>query len=537
MGSRRTNSWLFHHLLEDSAEKYPDDICLISKDENLSYKEVYQKTKELAGFLLSNGLKKGDRVALYFEKSIQETITMLAISLAGGIGVNINASLKTIQVEHILSDSGAKFFVSSRFKIATVREPLQKLDDIHTIVIEKHSKHTSDIKLKNFSYFHWDDNTHGIKGDSVYPSVSEHDPATIMYTSGSTGNPKGVVFSHRNILDGARIISEYIGIDKQDRLLSILPFNFDYGLNQLTTVLLTGATLVLVNYLTPQDIINSLRKYQITGLAGIPTLWTQLAKYDWVGDDFKTLRYITNSGGKFPEILVREYRKRIPKVKIFLMYGLTEAFRSTYLDPAQIDVRPTSIGKAIPNVEILILNEENKICKPGEIGELVHRGALVSLGYWNNEEKTTERFRLNPLQNKFIKIPEIVVFSGDLVKSDEEGYIYFVGRKDNMIKTSGFRVSPTEVEEVFYTTDKVHDVVAFGIPDYEKGEAIKVILTLKNEDSIGADDLLKLVSKIMPVYMVPKAIEIRKSLPRTSNGKIDRSNLIKEELEKINRGI
>jgi acyl-CoA ligase (AMP-forming) (exosortase A-associated) len=356
------------------------------------------------------------------------------------------------------------------------------------------------------------------------------DPAAIIYTSGSTGMPKGVVVSHRNLTAGAESVAAYLHNSPQDRILSILPFSFDYGLNQLTTSLLCGATLVLQNYLGPADIIKALESEQITGLAGIPTIWSQLLLLEWSTERFPALRYITNSGGRFPEFQVREYRRRLPRVQIYLMYGLTEAFRSTYLDPRQVDIRPTSIGKAIPNAEVMILNEQGMQCAPGEIGELVHRGVHVSLGYWNDREQTGIRFRPNPLQASEIQVRELAAFSGDLAKTDDEGYLYFIGRKDHMIKTSGFRVSPTEIEEYFYSTGVVRDAVAVGVPDDALGETISVVVSLREAGSIGDCELLSLVSREMPSFMVPKAIEIRHELPKNSNGKIDRTAIYQDVL-------
>jgi acyl-CoA synthetase (AMP-forming)/AMP-acid ligase II len=334
--------------------------------------------------------------------------------------------------------------------------------------------------------------------------------------------PKGVVLSHRNLVAGAESISTYLGNTSADRILSILPFSFDYGLNQLTTTLLVGATLVLKTHLSAGDTLKTLESERITGLAGIPTLWSQLLQADWIGVTLPSLRYITNSGGRFAEQHVREYRARVPHVRIFLMYGLTEAFRSTYLDPDQVDVRPTSIGKAIPNAEILVINDQGQPCGPDEIGELVHRGAHVAQGYWNEPTLTAQRFQRNPLQSSSLPQDEWAVFSGDLVKKDEEGYLYYVGRKDHMIKTSGFRVSPTEVEEYFYNTGLVQDAVAFSVPDPMLGEKIIVTLSFRPDVTIGAEELLAMVSRQMPTFMVPKEIRVMDRLPRTSSGKLDR---------------
>jgi acyl-CoA synthetase (AMP-forming)/AMP-acid ligase II len=288
--------------------------------------------------------------------------------------------------------------------------------------------------------------------------------AAILYTSGSTGKPKGVVLSHRNLIVGAESVSQYLQNSAQDVILAVLPLSFDAGLSQLTTAFNVGAHVVLMNYLLPNDVVRLCAKHRVNGLTCVPPLWNQLADQKWPDEVRSALRYFANTGGRMPKLTLKKLRNCFPTARPYLMYGLTEAFRSTYLDPAEIDKRPDSIGKAIPNAEILVVRPDGSRCVPGEEGELVHRGGLVALGYWKDPARTAERFRPVPEQTgNAWRTKETAVFSGDTVVSDAEGFLYFIGRKDEMIKTSGYRVSPTEIEEVAYDSGLVGDAVAMGL--------------------------------------------------------------------------
>lgn len=515
---------LVHELLTSSAERFPDQTCLIYRQRSVSYSQVDAQVRRLAGVLHHAGLQAGDRVAVYLEKSIEEAVSILAISLAGGLCVNINALLKAPQVRYILQDSEARMLVTSYQRLSSIGRAVADLSGLTTIIATGQPLARPPYLPGSIRCL---DMTRGMHEVVPLPACRriDRDPAAILYTSGSTGLPKGVVLSHRNIVAGAQSVTSYLHNTATDRILSLLPFSFDYGLNQLTTALLVGATLVLHNYLLPADVLRLLERERITGLAGIPTLWSQLLQVDWTGKRFAWLRYITNTGGRLPEQQVKEYRRRLPHTKLYLMYGLTEAFRSTYLEPEQVDIRPTSIGKAIPNAEILVLDDHGQPCGPGQVGELVHRGVHVALGYWKDPERTRARFRPHPAPLAGLPTEELVVFSGDYVTMDEEGYLYFVGRRDEMIKTSGFRVSPTEVEEHFYHTGMVQDVVALGLPHTQLGMAIKVILSLRPGVSTSADALRAVACKDMPSYMIPQEIEIWPELPKTSNGKVNRALL------------
>jgi acyl-CoA ligase (AMP-forming) (exosortase A-associated) len=343
-------------------------------------------------------------------------------------------------------------------------------------------------------------NQHRISGPTCWPApraghrIIDTDLLSILYTSGSTGRPKGVVLSHRNMVAGAKSVASYLGNNPDDTLLAALPLSFDAGFSQLTTAFHSGARVVLLNYLLPQDVLKAMVKEKVTGLTAVPPLYIQLAQLKWPETVTDHLRYFANTGGRMPLETLKALRAHLPRTQPFLMYGLTEAFRATYLPPDQADIRPDSIGKAIPNAEVLVLRDDGSECAPNEPGELVQRGAHVAMGYWNDPEKTAERFKPLPAprpgrQAGFV-LPEIAVFSGDTVRRDEEGYLYFIGRRDEMMKTSGYRVSPTEVEEILYSTQLVGECVAFGVPHPSLGHSICVIATGKDGAPLDSATLL-----------------------------------------------
>jgi acyl-CoA synthetase (AMP-forming)/AMP-acid ligase II len=379
-----------------------------------------------------------------------------------------------------------------------------------------------------------------------------------------TGRPKGVVLSHRNMVVGAKSVATYLGNHADDTLLAALPLSFDAGFSQLTTAFHAGARVVLLNYLLARDVLKTLVREGVTGLTAVPPLYIQLAQLDWPREVDHTLRYFANTGGRLPRETLLSLRQRAPGARPFLMYGLTEAFRSTYLPPDEVDRRPDSIGRAIPNAEILVLREDGSPCDADEPGELVHRGALVGLGYWNDAAQTAERYKPLPVgaaqRQAGLVLPEYAVFSGDTVRRDAEGFLYFVGRRDEMIKTSGYRVSPTEIEELVYATRLVGECVAFGVAHPVLGQAIQLIATPANipppppmqppqpppapaqpppmtpdgstqlaEAGLWSERLLQACRQHMPGYMVPAAVQwVQGPMPRNPNGKLDRALLISQ---------
>ncbi len=519
--------FLIWHLLRESARRLPDKEALVHNDEWLTYGLLERLTAALASALRRAGIKRGDRVGIYLEPSVAQVISIFGISRGEGVYVPINALLHAEQVKHIASDCGMKALITTPAKLAELAEILPRVPSLEFVIVSDQET-LAEIHIPIYRF------------DSLCttdPSVAweetstEKDLAAILYTSGSTGKPKGVMLSHANVMAGSRIVSTYLEITEAERILAVLPFSFDAGMNQLMTAFEKGGTLVLINFTFAREIVHVLLKERITGLAGVPTLWSLLAQPNSTLSkrSLPHLRYITNTGGTMPQAVLKVLRAALPNTEIFLMYGLTEAFRSTYLPPEELDRRPTSMGKAIPDTEILVLNEKGQLCAPGEIGELVHRGPTVSLGYWNRPEDTARALRPNPLLPAEMGDCERVCYSGDLVKMDEDGFLYFVGRRDTMIKSSGFRISPTEVEEVLFQTGKVRGAAVIGIPDDVLGQSIKAFVVPRDGESLDTEALLGHCAEKMPRYMVPKLIEVLSELPKTSSGKVDYPALRRRE--------
>ncbi len=511
-----------HHPLAEQAAGRGDRPALTFDDVTLTYAELWQLVLAFAAGMRGLGLVRGERVAVYLEKRIEAVVAPFGSSAAGAVFLPINPLLRPRQVRHILDDSGARVLVTSAERLELLDEELRANETIEHVVVtgEPASAHDS-----RWAVHGWEELCAG----TTEPSAGiDLDLAAILYTSGSTGQPKGVVLSHRNLLVGGQSVSQYLGNNERDRILAVLPLSFDAGFSQLTTAFAVGAEAVLVNYLLPGDVVRLCAKHRITGLTCVPPLWNQLVDQSWPEAATAAMRYFASTGGRMPAATLERLRATFPGADPYLMYGLTEAFRSTYLDPAEVDARPDSIGKAIPNAEILVVREDGAECDPGEVGELVHRGALVAMGYWNDPERTAARFKPVPNPEPAVPTPETAVFSGDLVKRDDEGFLYFVGRKDEMIKTSGYRVSPTEIEQVAHATGLIGDAVALGIDDERLGQRI-VLVASPADGRLEPDELLAALRRELPLYMVPSSIVVRPSVPRSPNNKLDR-NRVREEL-------
>ncbi len=513
-----------HHLITHTAESRPANIAIKHKRKSVDYRTLATHTAEAAAGYQQLGLERSERVAIYLPKLIETVVASFAASYADGVMVPVNPILKPEQVKYILNDCNARILVTSSQKAAQLKEVLAQCHDLHTLIIVD-NKTLSFEPPPHLTTIDWNAFTR-LSNHTPHNQNIDRDMAAILYTSGSTGKPKGVVLSHRNLIAGAESVASYLNNRQRDKILALLPFSFDYGFSQLTSAFISGAQVHLLDYLLPREVLNLIVQEQITGLAAIPTLWSQLVELEWPPQIKLCLRYITNSGGAMPVFTLQKLRAQLPETELYLMYGLTEAFRSTYLAPDQLDLKPGSIGKAIPNAEVMVLREDGTPCAAGEPGELVHRGALVALGYWNNPEKTAKRFKPVPLHHDGGMPAEMAVWSGDTVRRDEEGYLYFIGRADEMIKTSGYRVSPTEVEEVLYESGLVDQGVAFGVPHPVMGQAILAVVTLRE----GKEGKLleQYCKQRLPSFMQPQIIIKTGPLPHNPNGKIDRAGIFRE---------
>lgn len=516
-----------HHLVEEAANKWGERPALTYRKETLSYNELWRHVRNVGVGLRRFGLGRGERVGVYLDKRLENITSIFGISAAAGVFVPINPVLRQKQVSYILENCSCRILITTSERLPLLYDELASCPALERVIVigaAPLGKETA------FAVSTWEDLVENTDEEGLVPSgVVDYDMGAILYTSGSTGKPKGVVVSHRNLIAGAESVSSYLGNNASDVILSVLPLSFDAGFSQLTTGFHVGAHVVLVNYLLPDDVVRLCAQHRVTGITAVPPLWIQLAEKSWPEEATRSMRYFANTGGRMPKATLDTLRGHFPMAKPYLMYGLTEAFRSTYLDPSEVDRRPDSIGKAIPNAEILVVRSDGALCGPGEQGELVHRGALVTLGYWKDPQRTAERFKPVPAREDGFCIPEMAVWSGDLVVRDEEGFLYFVGRNDEMIKTSGYRVSPTEIEEVAYDTGLVRDAVALGVEDRKLGQHIALLVSPQEGRQLEPETLLAEFKKRVPLYMVPQKIVIRSSLPRSPNGKFDR-NLLKTEL-------
>ncbi|MDN5697078.1 MAG: acyl-CoA ligase (AMP-forming), exosortase A system-associated [Rubrobacter sp.] len=511
----------FHDLLANSLRRDPDKPAVVDGDEAHSYADLDRESDALAAALLESGLERGQRVGVYMEKSWEAIVAMLAASKAGAAFVNINPLLKSQQVSYIANDCDIRVLIGESERLASIED-----DGLVGTAFYKGGEAPPVAKDAR-------ELTGALQSGeelSGAPRVQENDLSSIIYTSGSTGMPKGVALSHRNLVAGAQIVSGYLENTPDDRILSALPLNFDAGLNQFTTSLRVGATLALQHSRLPGDLLGSLRKHEITGIAGVPPLWPMLIRNrkSLEAEPLTHLRYISNTGGRIPNAQLEELRRLLPETDIYLMYGLTEAFRSTYVPPEEVERGLEGcIGKAIPDTDIWVVTEDGREAEDHEVGELVHRGPTVALGYWGNEEATSERFRPSPFAPAEIPVNERVVYSGDLVKRDEDGFLYFVGRNDAMIKVQGYRLSPEEVENLLVAAGDVSEACAFGVPDESAGARVVAVVSLKEDASNGdVEHLREYCAANAPQYMIPREILVHDGeLPKGPSGKIDRPKI------------
>ena len=495
------NPYPLDHLPKRGARGAP---ALITREGVLDYAGLEAAVGSLAGALLRKGLAPGDRVASWLPKTRMTSVLPLACARAGLVHVPINPLLKRGQVAHIVRDSGASLLITGTARLATLQagdlpggcSPIEEGEGAEMLAAREPL------------------------------GFSDHDPtllAALLYTSGSTGQPKGVMLSHANLWLGAISVAHYLRLGPDDRTLGVLPLSFDYGQNQLLSTWAAGGCAIPIEYLSAHDVIRAVERHDVTTLAGVPPLWLQLIEASWPGTSSLGLRRLTNSGGRLPPSLVRRMRELFPAAEIYLMYGLTEAFRSTYLEPALVDEHPDSIGSAVPFAEVLVEARNGGPAPPGEVGELVHAGPLVAKGYWNDPGRTAERFRAAPAGSRY---GGTAVWSGDQVRADADGLLYFVGRDGAMIKTSGNRVSPTEVEDAAVATGLVAEAVALGVPDDRLGETIALIVRPAADRGREAEaELRNILKRELPNFMQPALILWRDELPRNANGKLDRERL------------
>jgi acyl-CoA ligase (AMP-forming) (exosortase A-associated) len=486
----------FAQLLWRTAARNADRTAVIQREQVTTYAELTARAAAIAAALVCLGIRPGDRVGIFLERGADAAAAFFGVLAAGAVAININERLRPRQVEYVLEHAGTR---------ALLTDPELLTQQPRALATGAAILMVGDLP----------------QADDTQPVArAPGDIAQIIYTSGSTGLPKGVTLTQANLWAGMRAVTQYLQIRPDDRLASFLPFSFDYGLNQVFCAAAAGAALVIDTSPLPSALAAALREQQVTVLAAVPPLWLQLLGVkEFEQSPLPSLRVMTNTGGRLPSEAVRRLRRAQPQADLFLMYGLTEAFRATYLPPAQADRRPDSIGKAIPGAEILVVDDNGRLCRPGEIGELVQAGPTVAAGYWNDPEATARVFRRDPRARTDAADGERVVYSGDLVRSDEEGFLYYVGRRDRMIKTLGFRVSPDEIVDVLYASGQIVEGVVATESSPLRGESIVAYVVLRADGSL--ETLRAFCRNELPQYMQPARIEPKASLPRTSSGKHD----------------
>jgi amino acid adenylation domain-containing protein len=507
---------LVQDFLHNSAQRLPDKVALICGRQRLSYSKIDEMADRLANALIEQGLQRGGRVAIYLKNSVESAVSIFAALKAGGVFVVINPTTKFGKMAHLLNNCRASALLTEAKKADLADQVMSNVPTLKFSILcgDPPSKIVS---RKDYLYF-----------DAVqahYPArrpsqVSiDLDLACLIYTSGSTGDPKGVMCDHSNVVFAASAIIDYLENDEDDVVINVLPFSFDYGLYQLLMVFKFGGTLVLEpSFAFPASILHRIQEEHVTGLPGVPTIFSMLLRMDLSPYDLSSLRYVTNTAAALAPSHIQDLRRKLPGVTVYSMYGLTETKRTLYLPPDQLDCRPDSVGIAIPGTEVWIEDEKGNRLGPGKIGELVVRGRHVMRGYWENPEATAKRYRPGPQPG------ERVCYTDDLFRMDEEGYIYFVGRKDDIIKCRGEKVAPKEVENVLYSFPGVIEAAVIGVPDPIMGEAVKAFVV---DDNGGANEakILAHCRFHLEDFMVPKYIEIRDELPKTTSNKIKKTTL------------
>jgi len=506
---------LVHEFLENSADRTPNKIGLICDGQRLTYAEIEAQANQLANAFKAHGLQRGERVVLYLPNSVELVVGIFAALKAGGVFVVVNSSTKPDKLTYILNNCQASAFVTSGRQADLASRISQEAPSLKITVLTSQPtgapKPSEALSLQAIQDEY---------PPQRPPKVNiDLDLACLIYTSGSTGDPKGVMSDHSNVDFATGSIIKYLGNVEDDIVMNVLPLSFDYGLYQVLMVFKFGGTLVLEKGFTyPAATLKHMQEEHVTGFPGVPTIFAILVPMDLSPYDLSSMRYLTNTAAALPPAHIAQLRDKFPWAKLFSMYGLTETKRTLYLPPDQLDQRPGSVGIAIPGTEVWLVDEDGNRLGPGSTGELVVRGRHVMRGYWGDPAATAVRYRPGLIPG------ERVCYSGDLFRMDEEGYLYFVARKDDIIKSRGEKVAPKEVENVLYSLKGVREAAVIGIPDPILGEAIKAFVVLDTAEITEAD-VLKHCRANLEDLMVPKYIELCQELPKTTSGKIKKTDL------------
>lgn len=507
--------------LELSAQRFPAKTALVCGGDRLTYREIEYRSNRLAHSLLAQGIERWDRVAVFLDNSVEAVVSIFAILKAGAVFLVINPTTKADKLTYILNNCRARGLVMPTGKREAMEEMLAATPHLEPVWLAGCMHEPEPARGKRF-----------IALDAVLENARlpiqpppkkciDIDLAALIYTSGSTGRPKGVMLTHLNIVSAATSITTYLENTPEDVIINLLPLSFDYGLYQVLMAFKVAATVVLERSFTyPHAVLQTIARENVTGLPIVPTISAILLQLDLSAYRFPALRYVTNTAAALPTDHIRRLRELFPAVKIYSMYGLTECKRVSYLPPEQIDIRPTSVGRGMPNEEVYIVDEHGTRVGPGVVGELVVRGSNVMKGYWELPKETDRMLRPGLFSG------EKVLCTGDLFRMDEEGYLYFFGRKDDIIKTRGEKVSPKEIEDVLYGMEGISEAAVVGTPDEVLGEAIRAFVALRNGTQLTEQQVLRHCVERLESFMVPQSVTFVNSLPKTGSGKISKRQLV-----------
>jgi amino acid adenylation domain-containing protein len=517
---------LIHEFLRRSAQKFPEKEALICGDSRYTYEELDHLSDQLALQLINIGINRHDRVLIFLDNSVETVISLFAILKAGAVFLIVHGALKSSKLQYIARDSGSKLLITHKNKTNVINKAIDGLELPSGIIWIG----TDQEAQTSLTTYNWSDLLErDASSKNTFPRIIDSDLATLIYTSGSTGEPKGVISSHHNMVSAARSIIQYLENETDDIIIDTLPLSFDYGLYQVIMSVMFGGTIVIEqNFMFPIKILEKIEKERITGFPIVPTIVAFLLKMPSLEKfDLSCLRYMSNTGSALPVEHIRKLKQLLPHVRIYSMYGLTECKRVCYIPPEDLEKKPSSVGKPMPNCEVFVVDENGHELPPEEIGELVIRGSNVMRGYWNSPDQTSATYKAGILPG------ENLLYSGDLFRRDEDGYLYFVGRKDDMIKTKGERVSPKEIENVICQIEGVVNSAVIGVPDEIMGKAIMAFIVRDSNGDLSEKDIRKYCTEQMEIFMVPKYVEFIKDLPKTPNGKIDKKHLISKYSEKV----
>lgn len=505
---------VIYDILEKASVTYPDKEAFVFKGKRYTYGEINLASAKLARFLTDEGMTKGDRVAIFSTKCCEEIIAIFAILRAGGVFVHINPHFREDQLSHVVADCDIKVMLVSESRADILQNAFSGGERFRSVILMTPGmkpQFPNAVELETIL----DEYSTALLPDAA-SGPSENDPAAIIYTSGSTGMPKGIVVTEKIFHDSTVASVQVLENNPDDRLISVTPLSFDGALSQLFTTVYVGGTLVLNDSTFPKDIVRIMIDERITGFHAVPSFWRMLLQRfsPFSKNQYPDLRYVSIIGESFPPHELHRLRSVLTNTRFYMMYGTTEAFRSTYLDPAEFERKFPSVGKPFPGVDISIIDEQGAECAPDETGEIVHKGAFVSPGYWNDPQRTAAVFRNGAL------------YTGDLGKRDVEGYIFFVGRKDTMIKTMGYRVSPDEIEKCVYKLNGIKEAAAIPSQDGDMGTKIKLVVALAGNSPLSEKDIVDHCRACLPYYMIPHKVEFMEEIPKTGTFKINKSQLV-----------